>query len=174
MRSRHEVEVIQNCCRYFLGARSKLIGDHVTLYLGDMLKYTDENQLMKPYSRDLRQKIVEAYNNGEGSFRQLAHRFKVSLSFVQRLLKKFYETKSIEPLPIGGGPQPQLDSYSELILKYIEECNDLTLEQLCERLESEAEVKVSVPTMCRFLKKHKFTRKKKQLMLRKPTHRKSN
>ncbi|NER97514.1 MAG: transposase [Symploca sp. SIO1B1] len=129
---------------------------------------------MKPYSQDLRQKIVESYQDGEGSFRQLAHRFKVSLSFVQRLIKKFNDTTSIEPLPIGGGPQPQLDSYYELILKYLEECNDLTLEQLCQRLEAETQVKVSVPTMCRFLKKHKFTRKKKQLMLPKPTHTKSN
>jgi transposase len=115
---------------------------------------------MKPYSLDLRQKIVEAYQNGEGSFRQLTHRFKVSLSFVQRLLKKFADTKSIEPLPIGRGPQAQLNSSYELILKHIEECNNLTLEQLCERLETENPVKVSVLTMCRFLKKHKLTGKK--------------
>lgn len=129
----------------------ELIGNRAPLYFGGMLKSTPENQSMKPYSLDLRQKIVEAYQNGEGSLRQLAHRFKVSLSFVQRLLKKLADTKSIEPLPIGGGPQPQLDSYYEQILKYLEECNDLTLEQLCERLETETQVKVSVPTMCRFL-----------------------
>lgn len=42
---------------------------------------------MRPYSCDLRQKIVSLYNQGEGSIRQLAHRFAVSPDFVQRLLK---------------------------------------------------------------------------------------
>jgi transposase len=37
---------------------------------------------MKAYSLDLRQKIVTAYDNQEGSLREIAKRFKVSLSFV--------------------------------------------------------------------------------------------
>jgi hypothetical protein len=36
------------------------------------------------YSLDLRQRVMEAYTNGEGSMRQLGRRFKVSL--YQRLL----------------------------------------------------------------------------------------
>ena len=40
---------------------------------------------MKPYSLDLRQKIVVAYENKEGSIRQLAKRFKVSPDCVRRL-----------------------------------------------------------------------------------------
>jgi transposase len=39
-----------------------------------------------PYSTDLRQRVIDAYNAKEGSLRQLADRFKVSLSFVQRLI----------------------------------------------------------------------------------------
>ena len=47
---------------------------------------------MKPYSLDLRQKIVESYKNQEGSIRHLAKRFKVSPDCVRRLVKlKFKE-----------------------------------------------------------------------------------
>ena len=117
--------------------------------------------LMKPYSLDLRQKIVDAYTNGENSFRQLAARFKVSLSMIQRLLKKFCEAGTLEPLKIGGGPRSQLDSHPNRILGYLEECNDLTLEQLCERLDKDTQVRVSISTMCRFLRKNHLTRKRK-------------
>ena len=35
---------------------------------------------MKPYSLDLRQRVVEAYENGEGTHEELAEAFCVSLS----------------------------------------------------------------------------------------------
>ncbi len=38
------------------------------------------------YSLDLRQKIIEAYQNSEGSQRQLTIQFKVSLWFIQNRL----------------------------------------------------------------------------------------
>jgi transposase len=47
--------------------------------------------------------IVEAYNNQEGSYRQLAQRFRVSFSFVKRLLKRYKDTGKIEPKPYAGG-----------------------------------------------------------------------
>ena len=117
---------------------------------------------MKPYSLDLRQKVVDAYRNGEGSFRGLAKRFKVSLSFIQRLLKRYREEGTIAPKTLGGGPKPQLEPYTEQIHLLLEQCNDLTLEQLGQKLAQETGVKVSLSTLCRFLQKHKLTRKKKQ------------
>ena len=44
---------------------------------------------MKADSVDLRQKIIDAYNQREGSQRQLARRFRVSLSFIENLLKRY-------------------------------------------------------------------------------------
>lgn len=65
---------------------------------------------MKAYSTDLRQKVIDAYNNKEGSQRQLAERFSVSLSFVQSLLKRFRNSGSFEPKPHGGGQSAKLNS----------------------------------------------------------------
>jgi len=41
---------------------------------------------MKAYSLDFRQKIIDTYVNDEISQRQLAKRFRVTLSFIQKLL----------------------------------------------------------------------------------------
>jgi len=75
-------------------------------------------KFMKPYSLDRRQKIVSAYINGEGTFRQIARKFKICLSSVYRIIKQFLKLGRLAHLPIGGGPQPKLDSYKELIFNY--------------------------------------------------------
>ena len=52
---------------------------------------------MKPYSLDLRQKVVETYEAGGISQRQLAKNFRVTVSFVQGLLKQKRELGTIAP-----------------------------------------------------------------------------
>ena len=52
---------------------------------------------MKPYSLDLRQKIVEAYQRGDRSQRKVAQQIGVATSFVQKLLKQYKETGDIAP-----------------------------------------------------------------------------
>ena len=59
---------------------------------------------MRPYSNDLRERIIQAYRNGEGSLRVLAKRFSVSLNCVWLLLQRFRDTGSVDPKPHGGGP----------------------------------------------------------------------
>ncbi len=58
---------------------------------------------MRPYSNDLRQKVVDAYPKGEGSMRSVAARFSVSLDFVWRLLKRYQQTRWVDPKAHGGG-----------------------------------------------------------------------
>ncbi len=117
---------------------------------------------MKAYSLDLRQKVIDAYNQKEGSQRQLAKRFSVSLSFVQDLLKRYREDQTIEPRAHGGGAPTKLnDEQRGVIRKLVEEENDAILVELCERLEQQSQVRVSRATMGRMLQKLGITRKKK-------------
>src|SRR5438270_592446 len=44
---------------------------------------------MKPYSLDLRRRVLGAWQRGEGSQRQLASRFSVHLTFVRNLLRLY-------------------------------------------------------------------------------------
>ncbi len=53
--------------------------------------------LMKAYSADLRQKIIDTHTNEKISQRQLAKRFRVTLSFVEKLLKQYRQTGEIAP-----------------------------------------------------------------------------
>ena len=52
---------------------------------------------MTPYSQDLRQRVVDTVQRREGSLRQIARRFLVSVSFVTGLLKQYRSTSSLEP-----------------------------------------------------------------------------
>ncbi len=115
---------------------------------------------MKAYSVDLRQKIIETYKNKEGSIRGVAERFKVSRSFVQKLLKQHQQMGSLAPLPHGGGTPPKLTDYVLEIEKLLEEKNDATLPELCQNLKEVAGISVSPSTLCRFLQKLNLTRKK--------------
>ena len=121
---------------------------------------------MQPYSRDLRQKVFDAYQRKEGSQRQIAKRFSVSLSFVQNLLQRHREHQTIEPKPHGGGAQAKLtEEQVALIAQFIEDKNDATLVELCTRLKKETGIEVSRATMGRVTQKLNLTRKKRHSIL---------
>ncbi|VEP16401.1 transposase [Hyella patelloides LEGE 07179] len=116
---------------------------------------------MKPYSTDFRTKIVETKYKTNESIEQIANRFQVSYSFVQKLFKRYEATGSVEPSPHGGAKPRKLNPQQvEIVLQLVEEDNDATLQQLCDRLSAKTKIKVSVPTMCRILQKLELTRKK--------------
>ena len=85
----------------------------------------------KPYSIDLRKKIVAAYDNEEASMLCIAERFKVSFSFVASLLKQVKETGEIAPKPHGGGQSPAVKAQGEVFLKELIEAQpDLILTEI--------------------------------------------
>jgi len=65
---------------------------------------------MKVYSKDLRERVLKAYNDKKGSMRKLADDFMVSLSFVFRLVKRFKQNGHINPKPHGGGRASSMDA----------------------------------------------------------------
>jgi len=115
---------------------------------------------MQAYSVDLRQKVIDAYEQEEGSQRALAERFGVSLWFIQSLLKQYRTEKTIEPKPHAGGFASKLTEHLGLIQQLVEQDNDATLEELCTQLEQKTGVQVSISTMCRALQLLNLTRKK--------------
>lgn len=119
---------------------------------------------MRPYSPDLRQKIVDAYLRGDRSQRQLAKDFGVALSFIHKLIKRYRETGSIAPKVRTSQTPTKLNPEQLEVLKtLISEQNDATLPELQERLESRTGMRVSTSTISRMLDKLNITRKKKTL-----------
>ena len=58
---------------------------------------------MRPYSMDLRERVAAAIDAGEGSQRQVAKRFRVSVSFVTRLVQRRRDASPLAPKPHGAG-----------------------------------------------------------------------
>ncbi|QFS42790.1 transcriptional regulator [Nostoc sphaeroides CCNUC1] len=66
---------------------------------------------MKPYSLDLRKKIIETYEQEQISQRKLAKRFRVALSFIYKLLKQYRE-------------KPEFDVRKSLKIKQSKDCSN--------------------------------------------------
>ena len=85
-----------------------------------------------------------------GSVRQLANRFKVSLSFVRDLTRRYRETGIVKSKPYGGGAVAKLGSaHLPVVRALVEAQPDALLEELCERFAQRTAISVSVSTMHR-------------------------
>lgn len=112
------------------------------------------------YPIALRKRVVEAYENAEGTYEQVANRFKVSVRCVTNWMKLKRETGSIEPRPHGGGTAPVIDDRGErLLTRWVEETSNWTLLTLMQRLKTEG-YEVSEATVSRTLAKMEITHKK--------------
>lgn len=110
------------------------------------------------YSIDLRQRIINAYKAKDGSQRELAKRFQVSLSFVKRLISRYQTTGEVKPKSHGGGAKAKI-TYSDLgqIKQLVEEQPDALLRELCERWEQKHQTRISISTMHRRLQQLRRT-----------------
>lgn len=123
---------------------------------------------MKPYPIEFRQKIISVYKQENISIRQLAQRFQVAKSFIQKLLRQDQQTGDLNPLPQGGSP-PSLIQKEQLItlIEIIESNNDATLEELCNFFQEARGIKVSRATMGRITLQLNYSVKKNSLRSRK-------
>jgi transposase len=113
---------------------------------------------MIPSSMDLRQRVAAAVDEGDGSQRQIARRFRVSLWFVSRLLKRRREAGTLAPAPHGGGPRRVLGAADRWRLaRSVKDHNDSTSDEL----RKEGGFECSLTTIWRALRRPGLTRKKK-------------
>ncbi|WP_258004428.1 helix-turn-helix domain-containing protein [Cylindrospermopsis raciborskii] len=111
---------------------------------------------------ELLSQLIVAWVAQEGSQRQLAERFKVSLSFVKNLVRRYRETGQVEPKQCGGYEKPIIaGQYLNMIKSWLDEKNDLLLSELCDRLRETTGTSVSITTMHRALEKLGLRHKKK-------------
>jgi transposase len=115
---------------------------------------------MRAYSQDLRERIVEALEAHEESHAEIAERFAVSLSLVDKLWRRWRTTGSCAPQPHGGGRQRSLRAAEGLIRAELAQQSDMTLAALCERVAQAGHRQVSTKTMCLELQRLKLPLKK--------------
>jgi transposase len=103
---------------------------------------------MKPYSEDLRLKVLDAVDRGMDR-KEVARVFGVSLPSIKRWLKRRRETGGVEASTIPGPPAVKGDMLAEWLPSQLERNPELTLQEHCEAFEEDQGVKVSRATMCR-------------------------
>src|SRR5690349_179143 len=105
----------------------------------------------KPYSQDLRERVVRAVEAG-ASCHEAAAAFEVSPSSAIRWVARFRQTGSAAARPMGGKRSP-LDAYKPWLLELIAAEPDLTLEEIRGRLR-ERGITVGASSVWRFCDRH--------------------
>ncbi|UCE59724.1 MAG: transposase [Phycisphaerales bacterium] len=112
---------------------------------------------MKPYSMDLRERVVAACDAREGTREQIAERFGVSDRWIRKLLQQRRQTGSIAPLPQNPGRKPALnDRQMDRLGRLIRKRPDATLKELQQSLG----VKISISALDRAIRALRVTLKK--------------
>ncbi len=123
---------------------------------------------MKAYSIDLREKIVQAYIQGNTSIRKVAIRFAVSKNLVQKLINQQRIEGTLQPKKRGKPQFSYLSNAESALRELVAENPDATLVELCELFAVKTGNWVSRSAMCRSLQKLGLNRKKKQSEVAKP------
>jgi len=91
---------------------------------------------MGTLSNDLRERIVVAYDRGEGTREQIAARYNVSLGMVKKLLQQRRRTGDIAPRHRFSGAKPKITPRHQQQLKRLVRDNpDMTLEELRDAID---------------------------------------
>jgi transposase len=115
----------------------------------------------KPYSMDLRERVVEAIEGGL-STGEAAKRFVIGKATAWARLKR--SSGSVAPPKQGKPKGSVLDVHAGFIFGLIAGAPDITLEEIAERLASERGVKVVSTAVWKFLDRHGMTHKKRPRM----------
>lgn len=127
----------------------------------------------KPYSIDLRERVINAYHHGKNPIKRkentlsgVAERFGISVKCVKNGLKLYRQTKNVTPKPHSGGQTPKISVEGLKFLRQtVNQQPDLTIGEYLEIYNRSVFNPVSASTIERALKKLKLSRKKKHSVI---------
>ena len=99
--------------------------------------------MARPYSDDLRQKLLEAHDQGKGTLAELADRFSGSLAWAWKISSARKRTGSTERTPYQTRPKVRVDR--EPVRRFLEAKPDLYLRELQAELKASTGMQVSTP-----------------------------
>lgn len=116
-----------------------------------------------PCSNDLRLRVVMAIEGGL-SRRAAAAQFDVSIASAVRWHQRYKRTGGVEPDAIGGDrTSHRAEAHAAMVLGWVDEQRDLTLEEIASRLAEEGHI-FALSTIWRLLDRHDYTLKKRPPM----------
>ena len=114
----------------------------------------------KPYSLDLRERVVAAIEGGM-STHQAAARFSIGIVTAGTWARLKRSQGDVRPAKQGKPKGSVLDAHADLILGAIKEKPDTTLDEIVERLAAERAVTVVRTAVWKFLDRRDMTHKKR-------------
>jgi transposase len=115
--------------------------------------------MAKPYSEDLRARVIGAIEDG-ATIPETAEQCGVSISSVVRFLRLHRETGSVRAAKFGGYKGFALAAHEDLVRQLVAEQPDMTLAELETRL-AKKKIMVGKSSISRFLHHLKLPYKKK-------------
>ncbi len=113
----------------------------------------------KPYSLDLRERVVRFVESGRSRHAAAAH-FRVSVSFVVNLTKAYFASGRLVPKPSGGRRHAKLDPHRAFLIARVAEKADITMPELAAELAAATGTKVEPASLSRWLIRNGYRFKK--------------
>jgi len=134
-----------------------------------------ENETMaRVYSNDLRRKLLEAHEQGQGTLEELAEEFRVSLGFAKKISAALRRTGRMERIEQRHGRINRVTPLVQQRLReWLRQKPDLTLGELQRHLREQMQVSLSIPRLWMVLRQMKLRLKKSRSMPRSRTRRKT-
>jgi transposase len=117
----------------------------------------------KPYSLDLRERVIAAIEGGL-STRQAAARFSIGIATAGAWARLKRATGDVAPARQGKPKGSVLDAHADFIFELIAASPDITLDEVVDRLENIRAVTVVRTAVWKFLDRHDMTHKKRPPM----------
>ena len=109
---------------------------------------------MRAYSQDLRERVLQAYDAGDGGYVTLSRRFRVAESTIYRWVRECRREGKRAPKVYRHGFVPVLDEDDGAVLRRLVEAQpDATLAEYATRFEARTGWAMSLPSVCRALKR---------------------
>ena len=131
--------------------------------------------MARAYSNDLRRKLLEAHEQGQGTLEELAEEFRVSLGFAKKISAALRRTGRMERTEQRHGRINQVTPLvQEWLRGVLRQQPDVTWGELRLRLREQMQVTLSIPRLWVVLRQMKLPLKKSRSMPRSRTRRKTS
>jgi transposase len=116
----------------------------------------------RPYSTDLRERVLRACAVGDESQTAIARRFEISESAVRSWVRQLRQDGRCEPKPHGRGFRSILDENDGAVLRaLVADKNDATLAEYTRAFIARTGEAISESSVCRALQRHGLVIKKR-------------
>jgi len=112
----------------------------------------------KPYSQDLRDRVIGAAESGS-SARAAGRLFGVSESVAIKWVERRRRTGSKSAKRMGGYKRSALDAHADVVLGLVSECPDMTIEEIRAALRAQ-DIVTGYSSVRRFFQRHRISLKK--------------